>query len=108
VRFVEGLVNDGLNIAGVYPNVLTVLPGTLLARALASDGAGLDFYRVPRTAEFEDMEDGAVGHNFATLGLDGEEALRTAVVQASNHLSSLSGHRRAPWLPSSTPERTAR
>jgi hypothetical protein len=91
VRFVDGLVDGGLDVAGIYPNVLTVLPGTRLARALAIGGAELDLYRVPRTAAFEEVEDGAVGYNFVTLGLDGNQTLSARVAEASKHLSSLGG-----------------
>lgn len=106
VRFVEGLVGGGLEIAGIYPNVLTVLPGTRLARALAVSGAALDFYRVPRTTEFEDLEDGAVGYNFVTLGFDRDQRLRTGVVEASKHLSSLGGRGTAPQVASTARERS--
>ena len=105
-RRVLDLVGGGLEIAGIYPNVLTVLPGTRLARALAVSGAALDFYRVPRTTEFEDLEDGAVGHNFATLGFDRDQRLRTGVVEASMHLSSLGGRGTAPHVASTARERS--
>lgn len=102
VRFVEGLVNGGIEVAGIYPNVLTVLPETRLARTLAASGAPLDFYRVPRTAEFEDMEDGAVGYNFVTLGLDERLDLRAHIIGASRHYSSLGDVRGDGQAPAKT------
>jgi hypothetical protein len=104
MRFVEDLVDGGRDIAGIYPNVLTVLPGTRLARALAMSGVGLDFYRVPRTAEFEDMEDGAVGYNFVTLGFDRKQALSERVAEASTYLSSLGSRTTAAQGPPSNRE----
>lgn len=86
--FVGTLVTRGVPVAGVYPNVLTVLPGTRLARSLATP---LDFYRMPRTEAFADLEDGAVGHNFVTLGLDPRGSLTERIVAASAHLSTLGG-----------------
>lgn len=81
------------DIQGFYPNVQTVLPGTGLAKAVARTApTDLDFYRVPTTAAFRGMEDGAVGYNFHTLGLlseresawlcrmIAEEALRCATI----------------------------
>lgn len=108
VRFVEGLVDGGLEVVGIYPNVLTVLPGTRLARALAVSGAALDFYRVPRTTEFEDLEDGAVGYNFVNLGFDRDQRLRTGVVETSKHLSSLGGRGTSPQVASIARERSVR
>lgn len=96
VRFVEGLVEGRLRVVGVYPNVLTVLPGTRLAQVLGAGGAALDFYRMPRTAEFEDMEDGGVGHNFVTMGLDRAESLSARVAEASKRLSALGGNGSIP------------
>lgn len=57
----------GVEVTGFYPNVLTVLPGTSLARGLAAAGHRIDFYRMPRAETFDVLEDGGVGHNFATL-----------------------------------------
>jgi hypothetical protein len=67
IGLVDEIVRSGTNVVGVYPNILTVLPGTDLARGLASNGTVLDFYAMPRSPEFEAMEDGAVGYNFTTL-----------------------------------------
>ena len=52
-------------VAGVYPNVLTVLPGTALAGILRGHES---FYRMPLSGEFREIEDGEVGYNFLTLG----------------------------------------
>jgi len=85
---------DLADIQGLYPNVQTVLPGTGLAEALVRKAPiELDFYRVPTTAAFETMEDGAVGYNFHTLGLLSESK--------SHRLSKLisgDAHRWAPKL----------
>src|SRR5262249_37471003 len=56
----------GAQVTGFYPNVLTILSGTKLERSLRARGVVLDFYRMPRCAEFEGFEDGAVGYNFRT------------------------------------------
>lgn len=80
VRLAERIVNAGIRVAGFYPNVQTVLPGTALARGLARAGYDLDFYRMPRTPAFAELEDGGVGHNFATVtsrGRAGDELVAT-------------------------------
>lgn len=57
----------GVDVAGIYPNVQTVLPGTALARGLQRAGYELDFYRMPRAPVFDGLEDGGVGYNFMTV-----------------------------------------
>lgn len=64
----RNLVRDGGRVAGFYPNVFTLLPGTEVARGF--EARGVDFYRVPRSAAFDGLEDGPVGYNF--LNLSGE------------------------------------
>ena len=51
VEFTQQVVREGVDVAGFYPNVLTVLPGTPLARGLAAGGQKLDFYRMPRVSQ---------------------------------------------------------
>jgi hypothetical protein len=79
VRLVDAIVHAGVSVAGVYPNIMTVLPGTDLARGLASNGIVLDFYTMPRSPEFVAMEDGAIGYNFMTLPGIRTDASRSAV-----------------------------
>jgi radical SAM superfamily enzyme YgiQ (UPF0313 family) len=64
---VSAIYATGVEVAGVYPNVETVLPGTGLAQTLAGAGVHPDFYRMPRFSRFAVLEDGGVGYNFATL-----------------------------------------
>lgn len=71
----------GVDVAGFYPNVQTVLPGTALARGLAYSGASLDYYRMPRCERFSALEDGAVGYNFMTLGRGGSAAAERVVAR---------------------------
>lgn len=61
ISLVHELENRGVPIAGIYPNVETVLPGTAL------DDGSLDFYSMPRAPSFTDFEDGCVGYNFLTV-----------------------------------------
>lgn len=63
----ERIRASGLDVAGFYPNVQTVLPGTALARGLSQAGRSIDFFSMPRSAVFEGLEDGGVGHNFASM-----------------------------------------
>lgn len=79
----ERLIADGMGVAGFYPNVLTVLPGTALARGLSSTGVRLDFYSMPRVPEFAHLEDGGIGYNFASLPGRGRRNSRLAAVIAS-------------------------
>ena len=66
VSLARELVERGVPIAGFYPNIQTVLPGTALDHGLATCGMELDFYSMPRAQEFADFEDGALGYNFLT------------------------------------------
>ena len=92
VEFAHRCLRDGLSIEAFYPNVMTVLPGTAVAAGLAKAGVSLDFYSMPRVPEFSDLEDGEIGHNFASIQEFGEaggrlvEALRGGAL----HLSRLS------------------
>jgi len=61
ISLVHELENRGVPIAGIYPNVETVLPGTAL------DDGSLNFYSMPRAPSFTDFEDGCVGYNFLTV-----------------------------------------
>jgi hypothetical protein len=84
-------------VAGFYPNIMTVLPGTALARGLASHGMPLDFYRMPRSQAFRDFEDGAVGYNFTTLPSRlGAQAHRDSIaediLQAAAHIQRMGVH----------------
>lgn len=67
VALVRELQNRGVPIAGIYPNVQTVLPGTVLDHALAARGHSLDFYSMPRAHMFSAFEDGAIGYNLLTI-----------------------------------------
>lgn len=94
VSLVHELEDRGVPIAGIYPNVQTVLPGTALGHGLASGGRPLDFYSMPRAPMFQDFEDGCVGYNFLTLEhqFDQErELLATAVTTATRWLGLRSG-----------------
>ena len=64
----DAIRDTGVQVAGFYPNVQTVLPGTQLARGMAAAGHQLDFYRMPRAPIFDTLEDGGVGYNFLTVG----------------------------------------
>lgn len=73
-----------ISFAGIYPNVETVLPGTALARTLERAGIELDFYSMPTFEPFRVLEDGGVGHNFATIDRhDHEEKTIQAIVAAA-------------------------
>jgi radical SAM superfamily enzyme YgiQ (UPF0313 family) len=91
VDFAHRCLADGVQVESFYPNVLTVLPGTAVAAGLARAGVELDFYRMPRVPEFEGLEDGEVGYNFASLpGLAGKHGpLVESVREAASHLASL-------------------
>ncbi|MEO1698752.1 MAG: radical SAM protein [Planctomycetota bacterium] len=85
---IERVYSSGVSVAGVYPNVMTVLPGTSLARSLQARGASLDFYSPPRTPALDAFEDGGVGftgalpqgllRRAARLGVAGTGALGSA------------------------------
>lgn len=88
-RDIESLVT----VAGFYPNVCTVLPGTQLHRGLAASGVPLDFYRMPRVREFAGLEDGEIGYNFVSLrdylqGLHDTSLVAARVAEAATHLSA--------------------
>lgn len=61
LEFARRVVESGVEVTGFYPNVLTVLPGTSLARSLAQAGRSLDFYVPPRQLTLDGFEDGGVG-----------------------------------------------
>jgi hypothetical protein len=67
VSLVRELEDRGVPIAGIYPNVQTVLPGTALDHGLVARGRVLNFYSMPRAPSFADFEDGCVGYNFLTV-----------------------------------------
>jgi radical SAM superfamily enzyme YgiQ (UPF0313 family) len=67
VSLVHELEDRDVPIAGIYPNVETVLPGTALDHELAARGRALDFYSMPRAPTFTNFEDGCIGYNFLTL-----------------------------------------
>lgn len=93
----ERIVAACVPVVGFYPNVMTVLPGTMLARGLASAGMHLDFYRMPRSSLLEGFEDGSVGYNFTTISgrLQPEtKALALEVVEAARRIQDLG---RRPW-----------
>lgn len=97
VRLADQLVGDGIKVAGFYPNVETLLPGTKREHQLRDHGVFVDFYRVPRSDVFADLEDGGVGYNFMTLpkarGARCAEALATAIAKASRYVVALGGLR---------------
>lgn len=68
----------GVPIAGFYPNIQTVLPGTTLDHGLVARGRDLAFYSMPRAAEFDDFEDGAIGYNF--LNVDGSHSTERSLL----------------------------
>lgn len=94
VRFAEAIVEAGVPVAGFYPNVMTVLPGTSLARGLSEAGIDLDFYRQPRSDALAGFEDGGVGYNFTTIpGIAAPaERLARRIVEAARHVQSLGQH----------------
>lgn len=83
----RALAERGVPIAGFYPNIQTVLPGTALDVGLASRGLDLDFYSMPRAPEFCGFEDGAVGYNFLTieLGASAELTRLADVITSASH-----------------------
>ena len=89
----SAVLDTGVRVAGFYPNVLTVLPGTQLARGLAAAGHELDFYAMPRAGIFDALEDGGVGYNFLTLGEPTREvsALAEEIVVAAHDVQELVG-----------------
>lgn len=93
VDLASAVLDTGVRVAGFYPNVLTVLPGTQLARGLATAGHDLDFYAMPRAGIFDALEDGGVGYNFLTLGRESRDALVLAedIVSAAHDVQELVG-----------------
>jgi len=90
VDFTQQVLRDGVNVAGFYPNVLTVLPGTALSAGLQSTGNVIDFYRTPRVPEFAELEDGEIGYNFASIPWmrGGNPQLVESVRDAATHVVS--------------------
>jgi radical SAM superfamily enzyme YgiQ (UPF0313 family) len=74
VTLARELLERRVPIAGFYPNIQTVLPGTALDHGIATRGHELDFYSMPRAPQFAEFEDGAVGHNFLTIRPSAETA----------------------------------
>ncbi len=95
-ELVEDVVATGVDVAGIYPNVQTVLPGTDLARGLGSNGHELDFYRMPRAPVFDGLEDGGVGYNFLTLAESSERRVDLAlrIAASARRMQSLYN---CPW-----------
>lgn len=90
VALADAIVGAGVPVAGFYPNVMTVLPGTALARGLENAGFALDFYRPPRSAAFDAFEDGGVGFNLTTIpGLAAPGALVRRIVEAAQYVQTL-------------------
>lgn len=89
----KAIADTNVEVAGFYPNVQTVLPGTALARGLLAAGAPLDFYRMPRCNTFDDLEDGGVGYNFLTVATPSAERLDLAgrIVATAQEIQSLAG-----------------
>lgn len=93
VEVAEKICGAGIQVAGYYPNVQTVLPGTRLARGLEASGLDLDFYTIPRCEVFDVLEDGGVGYNFMTLPSNGDSrgsrVMAERIVRASVHVQAL-------------------
>ena len=87
----EAIIHSGVDVTGFYPNVLTVLPATRLARGLAESGIELDFYRMPRAPVFDVLEDGGIGYNFLTCRTPStrEQRLALRIRDAALSLSKL-------------------
>jgi radical SAM superfamily enzyme YgiQ (UPF0313 family) len=85
VALTQKIIQTGLRVTGFYPNIMTVLAGTHLERSLRARGFQLDFYKMPRAAEFSCFEDGGVGWNYLTMGLLSQEESRvlTAAIVAA-------------------------
>ena len=92
-ELVRAILDIGTKIAGFYPNVQTVLPGTELADGLLRSGVPLDFYSMPRARVFDGLEDGGVGYNFLTLKAMSlkRQKLAEAIVEAADDIRQLSG-----------------
>lgn len=90
----SAIVDTGVEVAGFYPNVQTVLPGTALAHGLKSEGHALDFYSMPRAPTFDTVEDGGVGYNFLSLAPTSRDRLALAhrIVRVADEVRGLVGH----------------
>ncbi|MBK7878898.1 MAG: hypothetical protein IPJ77_24835 [Planctomycetes bacterium] len=83
LSLVHELQSRRVPIAGIYPNVETVLPGTAL------DHGSLDFYSMPRAPSFTDFEDGCVGYNFLTVVRPPDAARRRLAKTVSDATRSI-------------------
>jgi len=98
VALCRNIVALDVDVAGFYPNVETVLPGTQLALALAASGVPLDWYRPRRTPEFAELEDGAVGHNAWTVPTPTSPGELRRLAEATRRASAtLLGLGRSTW-----------
>jgi len=94
-------------VAGFYPNIQTVLPGTALDHGLAARGRELDFYSMPRAPQFADFEDGVLGYNFVTVDdstSTERKRLAHSIVTAARQIVALGA---ASGGPRTTPVRAA-
>lgn len=87
----DELMSTGASVAAFYPNIQTILPGTAVDLGLRERGISLNYYRMPKTAQFAAFEDGAVGHNYLSLASapDALTRLTDAILAAGTHLTSL-------------------
>lgn len=96
VRLAEQVTATGVAVAGFYPNIMTVLPGTALSRGLAQAGIALDFCRQPRSEILQDFEDGGVGYNFTTIPEIAQATatgkLAKCIVEAARQVQGLGRH----------------
>lgn len=92
----ERILETGVEVAGFYPNVQTVLPGTALAVGLERAEFELDYYRTPRAEIFDGLEDGGVGYNFLTVAEPTAKRLAIAeeIAHVGAELQQLAGR---PW-----------
>ena len=92
-ELVDAVFASGVQVAGVYPNVQTVLSGTALARGLTQAGYCLDYYTMPRTPVFDGLEDGGVGYNFLSIGQPAraDRELADGIVQTADRLQRAAG-----------------
>jgi radical SAM superfamily enzyme YgiQ (UPF0313 family) len=93
LRLAQNFVDAGVPVAGFYPNIFTVLPGTALARGLARAKGELDFYSLPKTEALAGFEDGAVGHNCLTLPFANPSSeLVELILAAASDIQALGAH----------------
>ena len=78
-RFFGEIEAAGVAIAGIYPNIETVLPGTGLHQTICAASGELDFMNQPTSPVFAGMEDGLVGYNFLSLSSDSEKQERVSL-----------------------------